>query len=413
MLDEPAATAEMQLLFDCSRPQPAPDSLERIDGLLSRGLDWDRVATLAIGHRMLPLVLNTLDHLPGRVPAEALARMRQFEHQNALRMLRITGDALTLIHAAGERGIPVLPYKGPFLSWQLYGVPAMRQARDLDLVVRRRDVRAMQRLLMERGYTEQIRLLNGQREFMLRSRYSAGFASPTGTILELHWAFTNGDYAYPLTLSRLAPDLESMRIAGQQVWCIPLTELVLLLCLHGTKHSWQRLELLCSMAESAHRLAPPEWDDLLDKATARGVRRMVLIGMLLAQDLVGLDVPRAVLEAGRRDGQARRLSAEVAARLRAGHLERTYVGLEDDLFHYRARERLRDRLRFLAYRITTPSDPKQWRVLKAGGLVIPLHAFIRPFRLLLRSVPLLLGQRARSNGRARAAAATLGTGEAR
>lgn len=391
---------EMQLLFDCSRPYPAPDSVERIDELLSGELDWDSVCTLAIGHRMLPLVLTVLDQFHGRVPAEAVARMRQFEHRNAMRMLRITGDALTLMQAAEAHGILVLPYKGPFLSWQLYGVPAMRQARDLDLVVRRSDVAPMQRLLLEQDYSEQTPLLNGRREFMLRSRYSAGFTSPTGTSLELHWAFTNGDYAYPQTLSQLAPGLESMRIAGQQVPSVPLTELILLLCVHGTKHSWQRLELLCSMAESARRLTSPEWHELLEKAAARGVRRMVSIGMLLAHELIGLELPRFVHEGGRGDAQAQRLISEVAARLRAGQLERSYTGLEDDVFHYRARERRRDRLRFLTYRVTTPSDPKQWRVLRLGSHVIPLHAFVRPFRLLLRSVPLLREQRAKANGRA-------------
>lgn len=397
--DESGTVPEMQLLFECGRPPGASANAGRIEALLTDALDWDRVRTLAIGHRMLPLVLKSLERFIHLVPERALARMRQFEQQNAMRMLGIAADALILMEAAAERGILVLPYKGPFLSWQLYGVSGMRQARDLDLVVRRSDVEPMRQLLLEFGYTEPSLLLEKRREFMLRSRYSAGFSAPGGSALELHWAFTNADYAYPQTLDQLAPLLEHMRIDGHRVPVLPLDELVLLSCVHGTKHSWQRLELVCSLAVAAVRLTPREWDDLFGKAEARGVRRMVHVGLLLAHRLVGLTLPRSVLLGARSDRECVALVQTAASRLRAGLVERESMGLEDDLFHYRARERRRDRIRFLAYRITTPSDPEQWHVLTVGRFVIPLHAFIRPFRLLFRLIPLLLRSRhVRSGG---------------
>ena len=70
--------------------------------------------------------------------------------------------------------------------------------------------------------------------------------------------------------------------------------LPLFLCIHGAKHGWDQLALLCDLAEMMSRPSGTELGRDPARAQKAGKRRMVLVGLLLIDELFGVPVPDPV-----------------------------------------------------------------------------------------------------------------------
>jgi hypothetical protein len=382
---------EMQLLLCCARREIGLEHAVQLRSLLRVELDWERLVVLAARHKMLPLAWWHLRQEARGIPSEGAVVLQRAFAQNAGRMLRLSGELLQLSKLFAGEGILMVPYKGPALGVYLYGNLALRQAGDLDLLVRRRDVGRSRALLLERGYRPRHALSPGGEEFMVRSRYSEVFERPDDSVVELHWAFTNGDVALPLDLDVLAPNLRMMPLGGDAVPMFGVEDLLLILCVHGSKHRWDRLEWLCGVAELLRgEAATLDWEHAVTRASTIGARRMLLLGLLLAHQLLNAPVPERVLQRARGDRTVARLAAEVPGLFLADAVVGEEAGnLATDLFRLQLRERPRDRLRFVWYRLTTPSQPERWSAVPVAGHWLPLHGFLRPFRVLSKLLPAL------------------------
>ncbi|MGH7444951.1 MAG: nucleotidyltransferase domain-containing protein [Longimicrobiales bacterium] len=391
---------ELRMLLACACAQLSTAGAGRIRELLDEQLHWPSLLTLSARHGMLPLMTAHLGPFAERLPESVRARLAASEIENTRRLLQLTRELLAVLRQFRNDGIPAAPYKGPILSLQLYGSLALRQAADLDVVIRDRDVERARILLTAGGYRREHELTSSGEAFMVRSRYSETYRHPDGFWLELHWAFTNRDFAFPLTFDSLAPGLGGIELGGEDVPVFAWDDLLILLCVHGAKHRWDRLELICGVAETMRRLHAADWPRVMQRAVELGAWRMLALGILLSHASFALPLPAHVVRQCRSDDTVARLCAQVRARLGAPRAESEAPPLETDIFHYRLRERRRDRLRFLLYRLTTPSNPERWSVLTLAGRAIPLHAFVRPFQLLKKSIPALrthLARQSRSN----------------
>jgi hypothetical protein len=226
---------------------------------------------------------------------------------------------------------------------------------------------------------------------MRASRYSVTFGRPGARPIEVHWAFTNQDVAFPVHLDELAGRLVDVDLGGHAVPSFAAGDLLLLLSVHGAKHRWDRLEWVGTFAEVVRSLDDAEIDDAARKARDLGSRRTVLLALELARiygDQALTPMTRGLIE---EDLQVTGLAREASQLLSNEHLtSESALGsksLSHDLFHYRLREGIRDRLRFLVYRSTTPSRPEEWRTVKLWGRVVPLHPLIRPLQLITRMIP--------------------------
>lgn len=389
-----STTREMQLIMSCARRRLTPEDAARIATLIDAGLDWSRVPELALRHKMAPLVFWHLREGIDGVPASVAATLRRISLQNAQRMLVLSAELVEIAESFAQRGVLLAPYKGPVLGVHLYGNLALRQAGDLDLLVRRGDVPPARALLLERGYRPRHVLSRGGEEFMLRSRYSEVLDRHDGSTVELHWAFTNGDVALPLDLEQFMPGLRPVPFGGSTILMFADADLLLILCVHGSKHRWDRVEWLCGVSELLRRSsAELDWAALMSRASAAGARRMLLLGVLLAHDLLGAPVPKEVLQRARSDRTVPGLAVQVpklfTTEARDGD---DASNLPTDLFRLRLRERLRDRIRFVWYRFTTPSRPESWSAVRLGTHWLPLHGILRPLRVLPKLISAVRGR---------------------
>jgi hypothetical protein len=386
----PQYSREFDLLLCCGGPRMHSQRRADLQSLIQDGLDWDLVLKLAHWHHMLPLLHWNLSHADASVPAPVLETLKRVFNYSARLALAMTGELMALIDVLGEEGILTVPYKGPVLSERLYGNIALRQSADLDIIVRKRDVESVRDILMERGYVPSVFVDGANHGFQVESRYSERFDRPD-CVVELHWAFTNKDVAFPLTLDAMAPRLAEHSLVGKRkIPVFSLEDSLLILCVHGAKHRWDRLEWICGIAELIGANRRLDWNELFSRAVETRSSRRLCLGLALAHDLYGIDLPEHVRELVKSSGELSDLLTQVTSLMFDGKRVKSgthaFGTIQHDLFHYKLADRMQDRLRYVAYRVTNPSRPERWSAVSVGGRVIPLHVFTRPFGLVARMI---------------------------
>ncbi len=382
MLAVPDRT-EREILLLCARNSLEPRRVARLGWLLRQNPDWDVVLAWAQRHRVQPLLCRNLrSHLPEAVPGSVLERLSGRLRANARRNLLLTGELLQLLDLFRAHGISAVPYKGPALAASLYDNLALRQFDDLDVLVRERDRRRAMELLGSRGYQADLGLpLRGY-------RHNVKWVHAERRLrLELHWRIS---FFFPLDPERLWQRLDAVTVAGRPVPHFDPEDLLLILCVHGAKHLWQRLQWICDLAELCRIHRELDWPRLLDRAGRIGGRRMVALGLLLAHEVLGAELPENVLAGVRRDRAVGALAADVRSWLfRRRRVEGT---LEQSLFYLKMRERPRDKARYALHlaraRLRPTARDRAWLPLPPA--LSCLYYGLRPIRLAVQHGPMLL-----------------------
>ena len=112
---------------------------------------------------------------------------------------------------------------------------------------------------------------------------------------------------------------------------------------------------------------------------------MLLVGLSLAGDLLGAAVPATVSEAIEADSVAKALARMIYQRYLYSP-DRPQGIVELGLFHLKAKERLRDKVRYCLHALITPSVA-DWEFLPLPGALSFLYFLLRPIRLLRKMGP--------------------------
>jgi hypothetical protein len=382
----PEATHELYspealLLLACARRSMDAPGRARLRTALAWGVDWHRVAALAARHRMAPLLhWHLTREAAGSVPARVASSLRRAFEANAATSLQLTGELKQILDVFEEQGIAAVPYKGPVLAEQLYGNVALRRMGDLDLLVKPADVPRARALLAERGFEPPPQLTASQVRTLLRRDCNLPLVRARDQlVLELHWAFAAGAFSFGLDWNEIEPRLESRDFAGREVPVFTPEDQMLILCFHGTRHMWERVEWIAGVAELIR--AGLDWETVLLRADRLGMRRMVLTAAALAAELMDTPIPEDVATRISGDPTVQRLTHEVQGRLFTGTGELAHtLGVAFHIFQLRALQRLRHRLRYVAYGAMAPAK-EDWTAVELPAALAPLYVLIRPFRI--------------------------------
>ena len=272
--------------------------------------DWAELQRLASHHGVAPLVYRAL-------PEPYATQLRERERERIRWGLRLTAALLRLLDLLERHAIPALPFKGPALAFALYGDATMRESCDLDVLVRAEDLANAKRSMLAAGYTTDLPSDAAHEAAYLRARYELHFTAPDGGVpIEIHQAFLAPSYCLPFDYKALWRRLEPQALCGREVPMLPPGDLLLILCAHGAKHSWTELSALCDIARLlviyGDRIV---WRALLGQARRLGAGRILLLGLILAADLLEVPVPADVLASARADRAVTRLAGQVRASL--------------------------------------------------------------------------------------------------
>jgi hypothetical protein len=197
------------------------------------------------------------------------------------------------------------------------------------------------------------------------------------SVVELHWGIASRFFMFDLDTDRFWSRLVPMDLMGKQVLSPAPPDLLLILCVHGAKDMWERLEWICGIAELVRKHDELDWDSVTRAAQETGAERRLHLGCYLARELFEVKLPDPI--ARRIDSD--RIIPKLAAEVRDNIIKGTSLGVRQRiLFHLRTKDGDLDRLRYCA-RLLFTSTPVDWQILPLPPSLSFLYPLLRPFRL--------------------------------
>jgi hypothetical protein len=255
----------------------------------------------------------------------------------------------------------------------------------LDILVQKQHLDRASQLLMQCGYQQPADFAAGQGLGHIESQLGCDFLRKDGKVsVELHWSFLQKWLGFEVDLDALWKAPERVNVGGTNVRRLPVELALLYLCAHGTKHRWNRLCRVVDVAQQLRAQPVIDWDQLLKTAKRTGCLRTFFLGLHLAHELLGAELPQKVWTQMKGDVTVEVLAQEICGVLfsSARQAAPTRAGRMSDWFYFRTKERWKDRLRYLRYSagwLLLPSQKdRQWIPLPAG--LGWLYIFLRPIR---------------------------------
>lgn len=338
--------------------------------------DWGAFLRAAFRHAMVPVASRELAAFTG-VPELVSADLGASSSASARRSLTLAGELLMILRRLESAGVRAVPWKGPLLAERAYGDVGRRYFFDLDVLVQKGDLWTARDLFLADGFrTEKPMTPAQQKKYVDRQGELELVRDSDGLWLELHTAIVPNYYSAGQSADDLWRRLRPTQLARRQVLALAPADELEALCVHGSKHKWERLLWVLDVALMSRLVAADEWQTLARGARDRGTLRMLHLGLRLAMDLCSVRLPDQVMA----DVRADRAAAALAAEARRDMFDPRPRPPDSLLFHLRMRERGRDRLRYVANVLFTPSGA-DWERLALPQALFPLYAITRPLRL--------------------------------
>lgn len=177
--------------------------------------------------------------------------------------------------------VEAIPLKGLYLAWHCYPSPSLRDLGDVDLLVRRSDLRGADGVLKKLGYVPSLEV---ERVAGSEGGLGAVLYHREGSLpVHLHWSLAN------LSLPHFM-----YRIDEEEVWrevrggAMARHHLVVTLCEHALKHSYSALIYLTDVEIASRGV---DWGLVAETARRWGLEGAVQYALVLLRDLMGVESP--------------------------------------------------------------------------------------------------------------------------
>lgn len=275
----------------------APESLRDIQDqavqlACDAGLNWTEYLQLIDRHRTpasswAALKRTPRVHVPEPIRRELQRRSDLCRCQAMLHLQLLT----RILQLLNQSRIPVMPLKGPLLSFALYGDVGLRQSKDLDILVPQEEIRRTQECLESVGWrlgAEYFSLSPRQWEAFIQQEQHIGYVHPQqGCQLELHWR--NLWYSTQEMEKHWARSRAS-ELLGCPYRAMSHTDLAIYLCNHGGQHRWFRAKWPGDLARM-YCNRQVDWPEVLAHARTVGQERPVLLCLRLLNESYDLAFP--------------------------------------------------------------------------------------------------------------------------
>ncbi|HJZ81131.1 MAG TPA: nucleotidyltransferase family protein [Pyrinomonadaceae bacterium] len=374
---------ENEFLRLCLRPRADQTHLAKTRELMAGKLDWEYLYQLSARHSLVPLVYHQLKQIGSDlVPARFWQRFKSGYQANVARSLVLTNELLSLTRELQMNHIDSLPFKGPVLGSIAYGNPALRCFLDLDIIVRLQDVAATREILRARGYQLASNIDVRQEQLLLNAHHNLQFERDEGRlIVELHWRISGNFYAHALGPEALWARLEPVTLQGAQFNSLPIEDLLLALCIHGSRHFWEKLCWICDLAALITSGRSIDWTRLVSLARETDTEGILLLGLCLASDLAGDGLPEEIRQLIAREERIKRLAGRLSQRLFSGTEHIRLTPHQTFKYSLAMRKSWSARLRYCLFALS-PAD-KDLETLALPRYLNFAYYGLRPFRVMM------------------------------
>ena len=339
---------------------------------------WPTLLTLAAEHGVIAQLAKSIVGVDQEiVPPEIMEQIRDRQRMQIASAMQMTTELFRTLEVFRAAGLDTAALKGVELAARAYGDPAARQYGDLDFLVRHHDIERARESMIAAGYECDISL-EAIRASKIPGQYLFVRRNPS-VIVELHTERTMRYFPRPLPIDQFFARRTNVTLGGEEIPALCPEDDLILICIHGAKHLWERLAMVADVAAYVSRQGNLSWERALQTARNIGAERMLHVGLLLARDILKAPLPKNVNDAINKDAAGRNLVKRIATWLP------TAGQTQPDLLS-RARFRMHMRgglLRGFGYllRLTFSPTQEDWRSADGKSRHDAMEGLRRPIRL--------------------------------
>ena len=374
---------EASLMLACLVPGKNQD--QESFARLAAGINWGFFFAACVRHKVLMQAYNALNTLEDKVIPQEIGEKidRFYVYENMVHGMELTSQLVRVLKAFHEKGVQAVPFKGPVLAQQIYGDFTLRQYVDLDILILRQEAEQALAVLFSQGFElEDEKCLNaGTRKAYLKSAFWIGLVKPgTNVKIDLHLDLGGIFTRRPMGLEQMGTARQKVVVAGRHLTVFPAETQLCYLCLHGAKHRWRTLDLLCCVSGLVRSQSDLDWDNVWHFSQRFGCRRVVLLGLYLAGKVLGLEVPKQAEQRIKSDKQIVTLGNAVCKKLFFEERDDLAGAEKFDPLAFKTRDGL---MQMLLYRMRVVFYPtiEDFRVFRLPGRLSFLRYGLRPLRL--------------------------------
>ena len=348
--------------------------------------DWDFLLRAASWHHVAGLLHHAFQPHTAALPAHVQDDLHRMHGTISRHNLLLTGEVLRLLQAFEDADVPAVPLKGPALAALCYYRFSLRPAGDIDFLVPRPQFAAADAVLRAAGY--RVASCAASTDEAMGAQIGREYVHPERkAVAELHGYFLHAMHQFDLTPEAVWERLATTTLDGRTIPCLSPEDTLLYLCAHGAKHHYERLKWVCDIAELLRSDAALDWSVLWSRAHALRSRRLLLLGLHLADRLLGAPVLQPIAREAATNAAVQRMAQQVVQWLFTEPFHRP-ESLAAYRFHLQMRERWRDRRAYLAHLATLAVQPtaKDRAFVPLPRALDPLYYAVRPLRLAYDAV---------------------------
>jgi hypothetical protein len=319
------------------------------------------------------------------VPAESLTQLRQKTQAGAVLNRSLAQELVVLCEAFAERGVPVTPIKGAALAVLAYGDLTLRDFSDLDLLVPEGSIAEAQAVLLAQGYERKDPSPEPGETGHEEGPYHVFIKKRTLFRVDLQWVMAHQHFLFQLDRPEFWQCRTAVPLASKTVQGLTPEDLLIVLCVHGSKHAWEQLKWVCDVAELLRAHQRLDWERIFSNASNWHCRRLLYMGLSLAHLVLNAPLPEAVVARFSVDADVQMFSHRMPATLLSNHRDGVneeqavalYFSLKDSWWErwWFGLMLCRDQSPL----VTTPPTWFRWRISlsRLARLIFPVHRTMR------------------------------------
>jgi hypothetical protein len=292
-----------------------PEDIALVKQLLTKGINWHNLIQFASFHKVIPLLLHTIEESTLQVPPSIFSYLKRRTCEIERSNLSILEEFFRLLKMFTENDIKVMLYKG-FSIASFYGEMKLRQSDDLDILVRRKDFYKVHDLMLANGYCANWPMDIKQLKSFLKFEHSYHFHNDVGLEVDIQWRFASRNERLLLPIGKVWERCVNQYFLGNQIPTLSKIDLLTSMCLHhGIVNCWSQLRWIVDIAKVLTEAPESDWEDIILETTRLDLKRTLLVGSFLARKLFHITLPRKLNALIESDSSVNALQEEIFVNL--------------------------------------------------------------------------------------------------
>ncbi len=368
----------ISLILECCK---ITQDITKIKELIPSINNWDDFIDISYAHGVFPLVYHTLKLHVDTMPEKVLSTMKSHNIDIVKQNMLMTAELIKVMKLLEDNGIEAMPFKGPLLAQSIYGSIADRLYSDLDILINQNDIEKCYLLLSQNNYTTEYK-----KEYLKNSLYLDKnsdiqyFHNTKNILIEMHWKLFRNQFSKSISHTNLLNNKSEVIIQNQKLYTFNDEILLVYLCMHGSKHCWERISWILDIDKLVRSNQNLNWKFIKEQAIELECETMLYLGLELSSKLFNTPVTikyNTNIE----------LVTIVEKSFEHLHVEQreTSKNSTSFKFHYALHDTIFQKVRFIT-RTIFPINGQDILTVNLPNSLYFLYYIIKPFRLIVKYI---------------------------